>query len=117
MVDVVKWGESLERFGVSSLTEAKHIRKVLTKAWPEKDIDVVFYEGNLIPPVRSDNAYKPLSEEETIEFLRGEAWPKLVEEGRIKMKNGRPVLIREGMEQSQTGGVTITQALRDAFGE
>ncbi|MCE8429559.1 MAG: hypothetical protein J5U19_14375, partial [Candidatus Methanoperedens sp.] len=49
------------------------------------------------------------------EFLRGEAWPKLVEEGRIKMKNGKPILIREGIEQTQTGGVTVTQALRDAF--
>jgi hypothetical protein len=91
------------------------LKKALTNgSGPKRDRDFIFHEGNLLCPVTLDRTHRQLSEDEVIE-LRGGAWPKLVEEGRIKMKNGKPILIREAIEQPQTGGATVTQALRDAF--
>jgi len=117
MVAIITWGRDFERHPVASREEVVRLKKALMNgSGPKMDRDFVFHEGNLLCPVTLDRTHRQLSEDEVIEFLRGEAWPKLVEEGRIKMKNGRPVLIREDIEQPQTGGVTVTQALRDAFG-
>jgi hypothetical protein len=116
MVAIITWGRDFELHPVASREEVVRLKKALTNgSGPKRDRDFVFHEGNLLCPVTLDRTHRQLSEDEVIEFLRGEAWPKLVEEGRIKMKNGKPILIREDTEQPQTGGVTITKALRDAF--
>ncbi len=116
MVAIITWGRDFELHPVASREEVLRLKKALTNgSGPKRDRDFVFHEGNLLCPVTLDRTHRQLSEDEVIEFLRGEAWPKLVEEGRIKMKNGKPILIREVIEQTQTGGVTVTQALRDAF--
>ncbi len=117
MVAIITWGGDFVLQQVASREEVVRLKKALNNgSGPKRDRDFVFHEGNLLCPVTLDRTHRQLSKDEVIEFLRGEAWPKLVEEGRIKMKNGKPILIREDTEQPQSGGVTVTQALRDAFG-
>jgi hypothetical protein len=114
MIFALTWGKDIEILPATDETW-DWVKRKKKKLGP--DTDIIYWDNALLCPFRLDPAYHELSEEEVVEFMNTQVWPKLVEEGRITMKNGRPVRVRKNIEQPQTGGVTITKALREAFGE
>lgn len=86
MLIIMSWGKDLLIQPVDSLEEARDLRRRIGG-----DRDFIIYESHFLIPVRLDRAWRQLGEEEMIEWLNTEAYPRLHEEGRISRRNGKYV--------------------------
>lgn len=86
MLIIMSWGKDLIIQLVDSFKDAQDLRRRIGG-----NRDFIVYESNFLLPLRLDRAWRQLDEEEQVEWLQGEAWPALHEEGRVSRKNGKYV--------------------------
>lgn len=90
MVAIIDYGKELAFQPARSIEWIKNMKK---RVLPH--CDFVIHDSAFLCPIKLDNAAGVLSEEEVIEFLHSEAYPKLIAEGRMALKNGKPVRRKE----------------------
>lgn len=92
MAAIISWGRDLLFMPVESV---QYVRALKMRLGPGKDY--IIFDTVFLWPFRFDHAYRELMEDEVIEFIHSQAYPELIKEGRIKLKNGKyPRIIRAG---------------------
>ena len=97
MVAIITWRKDVLFQLIHSMEEVKRLKRVLGG-----DRDFVLYEGVFLCPIKMDHATRQLMEDEVLEFLKEEAYPELIAEGRMELKNGRAVYITKN--KNNNGG-------------
>jgi hypothetical protein len=87
MLAIISWDRDLVFQQIESFEKAKELRRRIGS----EDQDFIVYEFYLLCPIKMDHAIQEQSEEDIIEWFKGEVLPKLYDEGRIDMKNGKYV--------------------------
>jgi hypothetical protein len=85
MAVIFTWDKDMVIQFARSMEWAKEMKR---RFGPETE--VILY-GNLLFPIKFDNAVRQLDEEEIVEWMHTEVYPALVEEGKMIRKNGKYV--------------------------
>lgn len=83
MIVILSWGRDLIIQPLDNIAQAKRLRATLP------DRDFIIHDSAFLCPIKLDIATRQLMEDEVIEFLQTQAYPQLLEEGRMFLKNGR----------------------------
>lgn len=84
MVAIISWGKDL-LFMLADSVKAVHALKQRLG----DGRDYIIFDTAFLWPFRFDHAYRELKEDEVIEFVHGQAYPELIAEGRLRLKNGK----------------------------
>jgi hypothetical protein len=83
MIIILSWGRDLVIQPLDNIAQAKRLRAKMP------DHEFIIHDSAFLCPVKLDIANRQLMEDEIIEFLQTSAYPELLEEGRMFLKNGK----------------------------
>ena len=86
MLIIWAWGTDIVIRPLDSIEEAHRLKRSIGG-----DRDYIIYDSNFLMPARFDRAWRQLDEEEQTEWLLGEAWPAVHDEGRVTRHHGKYV--------------------------
>lgn len=84
MVAIIAWGNDLTFKPCNGWDDVYRFKRIFGS-----ETDIIPYYGQFACPIRMDRSSKQLTEEEQIEWLMTDVYPQLVDDGIMKMVNGK----------------------------